>query len=123
MSQELWAVRARPEVGPDARELGRWEPTRSADLTAHRRHLAAALHGADRPRVAEEGAVERLLLAFEELASNALRHGRHPVRVAVTAADGFWLLDVSDAAGDQPPIPAIGRDAARGGMGLYLVAS
>jgi signal transduction histidine kinase len=103
--------------------LGRWEPAASADLTAHRLQLAAALHGTNRPTMADEGAVERLLLAFEELASNGLRHGRRPVRVEVTAADGFWLLDVSDAAVDHPPTPAVDRDAAHGGMGLYLVAS
>jgi signal transduction histidine kinase len=103
--------------------LGRWEPAASADLTAHRLQLAAALRGGSRPAVAEEGAVERLLLAFEELASNALRHGRDPVGVEVTAAAGFWLLDVSDAALGQAPTPAVGRDAAYGGMGLYLVAS
>jgi anti-sigma regulatory factor (Ser/Thr protein kinase) len=103
--------------------LGSWEPATKADLTAHRLQLAEALHGSSRPTAAEEGAVERLLLAFEELASNALRHGRHPVRVEVTAADGFWLLDVSDGAVDQVPTPAVGRDAAHGGMGLYLVAS
>jgi hypothetical protein len=123
MGEEIWAPRARPAVGPGATLLGQWEPATSADLTAHRLRLAAALHGGSRPAAAEDGAVERLLLAFEELASNALRHGRHPVRVEVTAADGFWLLDVSDAAFDQPPTPAVGRDAAHGGMGLYLVAS
>jgi signal transduction histidine kinase len=109
-------------VSPGATLLGRWEPATSADLTAHRLQLAATLRGS-RPTVAEDGAVEQLLLAFEELASNALRHGRQPVRVEVTAADGFWLLDVSDAAVDQPPTPAVGRDAAYGGMGLYLIAS
>jgi hypothetical protein len=122
MSEEIWSVRARPAVGPGATLLGRWQPAASVDLTAHRLELAARLHGGSRPAVAEEGAVERLLLAFEELASNALRHGRNPVRVEVTAADGFWLLDVSDAAANQRPIPAVGRDAAYGGMGLYLVA-
>ena len=116
-------MRARPAVGPGATLLGRWEPAASVDLTAHRLQLAATLHGASRPAVAEEGAVERLLLAFEELASNALRHGRHPVHVEVTDADGFWLLDVSDAAGHLPPTPAVGRDASHGGMGLYLVAA
>jgi hypothetical protein len=110
-------------VGPGATLLGRWKPAVSADLTAHRWQLADALHGGSRPTVAAEGAVERLLLAFEELASNALRHGRHPLQVEVTAADGFWLLDVSDAAVDQPLAPAVGRDPAYGGMGLYLVAS
>jgi hypothetical protein len=123
MSGKIWAERAMPAVGPGATSLGRWEPAATADLTASRLQLAAALHGTGRPTLAEEGAIERLLLAFEELASNALRHGRHPVRVEVTAADGFWLLDVSDAAVDQPPTPAVGRDAAYGGMGLYLVAS
>jgi len=122
MREDIWSARGRPPVDPGATLLGRWEPATSADLTAHRMQLAAALHGGSRPAVAEEGAVERLLLAFEELASNALRHGRHPVGVEVTAADGFWLLDVSDAAVDQPPAPAVGRDAAYGGMGLYLVA-
>ena len=33
-----------------------------------------------------------------------------------------WLLEVVDAAGDTPPTPAIDRDAALGGLGLYLVA-
>src|SRR4051812_15107926 len=123
MSEEIWAVQAPPPVSAGATLLGRWEPATSADLTAHRLQLAAALHGGSRPTVAVDGAVERLLLAFEELASNALRHGRQPIRVEGTAADGFWLLDVSDAAVDQPPTPAVGRDAARGGLGLYLVAS
>jgi hypothetical protein len=123
MDEDIWAVRPRPRGGPGATLLGQWEPAAIADLTAHRWQLAAALHGRGRPAMAEEGAVERLLLAFEELASNALRHGSDPVRVEVTAADGFWLLDVSDGAADQPPTPAVGRDAAHGGMGLYLVAS
>ena len=116
-------MQARPTVGADAQLLGRWEPVSKADLTTHRLQLADALRDRSRPEVAEEGAVERLLLAFEELASNALRHGHPPVRVDVTAADGFWLLDVSDAAVEELPTPAVGRDAAHGGMGLYLVAS
>jgi hypothetical protein len=123
MTEDIWAVCEKPPVGPGATLLGRWEPAARADLTTHRLQLAATLSGGSRPAVAEEGAVERLLLAFEELASNALRHGRPPIRVEVTAADGFWLLDVSDTAVNQPPTPAVGRDAAYGGMGLYLVAS
>src|SRR3954452_20886223 len=85
-------------------------------------HLSAALDNGARPTGADDGAVDRLLLAFEELASNALRHGRPPVRVAVTTTGGWWLLKVSDTAVDLPPIPAVGRDAALGGLGLYLVA-
>ena len=63
-----------------------------------------------------------MLLAFEELASNGLRHGRPPVHVTVTATRAGWLLEVSDAADDRPPTPAVGRDPVHGGLGLHLVA-
>src|SRR3954467_2710391 len=97
-------------------------PVTPADLTAHRKQLAAALHDRARPPGADEGAVERLLPVFEELVSNALRHGHAPVRAEVTTFDQFWLIDVTDAAADRPPTPAVGRAAAHGGLGLYLVA-
>ena len=42
--------------------------------------------------------------------------------VTVTAGLDGWLLEVSDAAADRPPTPAVGRDAAEGGLGLYLIA-
>jgi anti-sigma regulatory factor (Ser/Thr protein kinase) len=116
-----WEERPRPEPGSGPL-LGRWVPTGPADLTSDRRRLAAALHDGARPPGAEEGAVERLLLAYEELVSNALRHGRSPVEVTVTGSDTSWLLEVSDAAADRPPTPAIGRDPAWGGLGLYMVA-
>ena len=108
--------------GSDADMLGRWEPATTADLTRHRLSLAAALHDGACPANADEGAVERLLLIFEELVSNAVRHGCAPVCAEITAFGRFWLLDVSDAAIDQQPAPAVGRDAAHGGLGLYLVA-
>src|SRR3954452_23726510 len=66
-------------------------------------HLSAALDNGARPTGADDGAVDRLLLAFEELASNALRHRRPPVRVAVTTTGGWWLLKVSDTAVDLRP--------------------
>jgi anti-sigma regulatory factor (Ser/Thr protein kinase) len=62
-----------------------------------------------------------LLLAFEELASNALRHGGGDVRAVVVAGTWGWLLDVSDEAPAHPPVPAVDRDPALGGMGLPLV--
>ena len=119
VSEALWAQRPRPTPGPDPTAVGRWAPTTPADLTAHRRQLSAVLQD---DAGADEVAVERLLLAFEELASNALRHGRDPIRVTVTAGRDGWLLEVSDAAAERPPTPAVGRDAAEGGLGLYLVA-
>jgi anti-sigma regulatory factor (Ser/Thr protein kinase) len=69
-----------------------------------------------------EDARDGLLLAFEELASNALRHGGGDVRALIVASRGGWLLDLSDEAPDRPPIPAVDRDPALGGMGLHLVA-
>jgi hypothetical protein len=39
----------------------------------------------------------------------------------VAGTDG-WLLDLSDEAPDRPPIPAVDRDPALGGMGLHLIA-
>lgn len=118
----IWARTQRPAPSPDASVLGRWSPTRAADVTAGRRQLGAALHDGARPAGATEGGVERLLLAFEELVSNAVRHGRSPIEVVVTAIGDGWLLDVTDAAEGDPPIPDQERDAALGGLGLALVA-
>jgi hypothetical protein len=42
--------------------------------------------------------------------------------VQITTFDRFWLLDVADGAVDRPPVPAVGHDPARGGLGLHLVA-
>src|SRR4051795_2370689 len=69
-----------------------------------------------------EDARDGLLLVFEELASNALRHGGGDVRALVVASGNGWLLDLSDEAPDRAPVPAVDRDPALGGMGLHLVA-
>lgn len=122
MTDDLWARRPLPRPGTRVTVVGRWQPTTLAELTAHRRRLAETLHGDARPADVDEGAVERLLLVYEELGSNALRHGRRPVHIVLSAFDGSWLIEVSDAAGDRAPTPAIDRDAAEGGLGLYLVA-
>ncbi len=102
-----------------ARLLGRWTPSRAADVTAGRRQLSAMLTDGEQ---ATEAAVERCVLVFEELVSNAVRHGRPPVEVVVAATGDCWLLTVVDAAEHVPPVPDPGRDAALGGLGLALVA-
>jgi anti-sigma regulatory factor (Ser/Thr protein kinase) len=66
--------------------------------------------------------LDELLLVYEELTSNGLRHGRSPVLVRVVATADGWLVDVTDAAVDHPPVPAVDRDPADGGLGLHLVA-
>ncbi|MGY1696600.1 ATP-binding protein [Geodermatophilus sp. SYSU D00814] len=96
------------------------EPGTAAELTGLRRRLRAALAGGGLPAGTDDG--ERLLLVVEELASNGLRHGRPPVQITVTAAGPGWLVEVRDTATARLPTPAIGRDAALGGMGLHLVA-
>jgi anti-sigma regulatory factor (Ser/Thr protein kinase) len=120
MSAPTWGERPLPPLGSDS---ATWDgrPCALADITQLRLQLRAGLADGARPRGADEDDVERLLLIFEELASNGLRHGRAPVRVVVTTSKTGWLIDVSDAATGSPPAPAVGRDAANGGLGLYLV--
>ena len=115
-----WEQRPPPDVAPGASWRG--APSTAAELTALRAQLHAALRDGPLALGARADAVEAVLLAFEELASNGLRHGRPPVHVTVTATGAGRLLEVSDAAGDRPPTPAVGRDPAHGGLGLHLVA-
>jgi hypothetical protein len=118
--QAVWTRRPAPAPAPGAVEAWRGQPRTLAELSRSRAQLRAALGSGALPSGADDG--ERLLLVFEELVSNGLRHGRPPVRVTVTSACTSWLLVVSDGAADQPPVHAVDRDAAHGGMGLDLVA-
>ena len=102
--------------------MARWEISRPAQLTAARGLLRDGLDGDALPAGADQDDVDRLLLAFEELASNALRHGGSPVTVSVTGTSQGWLIDVTDARPDHPPVPAVDRDPALGGLGLHLIA-
>src|SRR6476469_8253009 len=79
-----------------------------------RRHAAAVAPDADQ--------VDQLVLALDEMASNALRHGGGEVRAAVRLTDEAYLIEVSDQAAAAPPTPAVGRDPSEGGLGLYLIA-
>jgi anti-sigma regulatory factor (Ser/Thr protein kinase) len=66
--------------------------------------------------------LDQLILAFDEMASNALRHGGGDVRATVRFTADAYLIEVSDAAPAAPPTPAVGRDPSEGGLGLYLIA-
>jgi serine phosphatase RsbU (regulator of sigma subunit)/anti-sigma regulatory factor (Ser/Thr protein kinase) len=122
MIEAPWRHRPRPGATIPAESILSGAPSSLADVRALRRRLRTVLSEEGRPPGVTDDDVDRLLLAFEELASNGLRHGGAPVRLAVTAVGGGWLVEVSDASGDVPPVPAVGRDAALGGLGLYLVA-
>jgi anti-sigma regulatory factor (Ser/Thr protein kinase) len=65
---------------------------------------------------------DQLVLALDEMASNALRHGGGGVRASIRLTDDSYLIEVSDAATSSPPTPAVGRDPSEGGLGLYLIA-
>ena len=119
---EAWARSPRPARPVDALTLGRWSPARAADVTAGRLQLCAAVHDGMRPSRATEAAVEQLVLVFEELVSNAVRHGRPPIEVVVTATSDCWVLEVCDFADGLLPTPDPQRDPALGGLGLALVA-
>ena len=108
---------------PDGRgEVWRWDLGSVAQLPGARSGLRERLDSVGMPSTSDESAAERLILAFDELASNALRHGECPVVATVIAGSGGWLLDVSDRAPQQLPEPAVDRDPAQGGLGLHLVA-
>jgi anti-sigma regulatory factor (Ser/Thr protein kinase) len=66
--------------------------------------------------------LDQLVLALDEMASNALRHGGGEVRATVRLTDDAYLIEVSDQAAGAPPTPAVGRDPSEGGLGLYLIA-
>lgn len=120
MTSSPWAVRSAPDPDGCPTRVWTWELRSRRDLTLSRIALREDVQ-AGSGRVHQDD-VDRLLLAFEELASNGLRHGRSPVQVTVTATDTGWLIDVSDAATTRSPAPAVDRDPALGGLGLHLVA-
>jgi anti-sigma regulatory factor (Ser/Thr protein kinase) len=119
MGASAWPLRPLP----DGRgEVWRWRLTELAQLPAARAGLRQELGIVGFPHDDEDSSAEQLVLAFDELASNALRHGERPVVATVVAGSGGWLLDVSDRAPDDMPQPAVNRDPAHGGMGLHIVA-
>lgn len=118
MDSTLWPRRPLPAIDGHA---ATWDLTSVAELPGVRAALreivaARAGDGDDVP------SIDPLLLAFDELVSNGLRHGSGPVRARLVFCEDGWLIDVSDHATGRPPEPAVGRDPARGGLGLYLIA-
>jgi hypothetical protein len=119
MGRHTWPLRPLP----DGRgEVWRWGLAGIPELPGARAGLRNRLDDVGFPRTPDDAAAERVVLAFDELASNALRHGETPVVATVVAGSGGWLIDVSDRAPDSMPTPAVDRDPAQGGLGLHLVA-
>jgi len=112
-AKQLWPS-ARPPAAPDRFA---WDLDSVAELPLVRARVRAHLAG---PRQGDLR--DRLVLALDEMASNALRHGGGRVRATVRPLAGAWLVEVRDGAPDSPPTPAVGRDPSEGGLGLYLIA-
>ncbi len=106
---------------PPAGDGWHWELTSVAELPRVRQDLRRGLASASGGQVAPE-LDEAVVLAFDEMASNALRHGGGQVHAQVRATRDGWLIEVRDAAASRPPQPAVGRDPSQGGLGLYLIA-
>ncbi len=112
---------------PPAEDALSWDLHEVAELPRVRAELRR--HAMAHPMVrspADEDTVadlrDQLILALDEMASNALRHGGGNVRAAVRLTSDSYLIEVSDRAADAPPSPAVGRDPSEGGLGLYLIA-
>ena len=118
-SHDPWPSAPVPSVPGD---VWHWQLETMHVVSRVRSDLRARIAHPSVSSASTEDARDGLLLVFEELASNALRHGGGDVRALVVAGPGGWLLDLSDEAPDTPPVPAVDRDPALGGMGLHLVA-
>jgi anti-sigma regulatory factor (Ser/Thr protein kinase) len=104
---------------PPAEPVLAWELHDVAELPGVRAELRQAASASGN---ASADLLDQCILALDEMASNALRHGRGEVRAAVRATENSYLIEVSDQAISAPPTPAVGRDPSEGGLGLYLIA-
>src|SRR3954468_20110489 len=104
MKSQSWAHRPPPTPDAGAPPIWRGQPVTAAELSTGRAPLRTGVRGT---AGLGDDDLDRLLLVFEELASNGLRHGSPPVQVAVIGTTGGWLLQVSDAAVDRPPVPPL----------------
>ena len=118
-AHDAWPSAPVPSVPGD---VWHWQLEAMHVVSRVRSDLRARIAHPSVSSASTDDARDGLLLVFEELASNALRHGGGDVRALVVAGPNGWLLDLSDEAPDRPPIPAVDRDPALGGMGLHLVA-
>jgi anti-sigma regulatory factor (Ser/Thr protein kinase) len=119
LAEAAWPVRPVPPRRGTGWERRLATAAAAADV---RRDLAVHLDRASAAGHCSRDAGYDLLLAFEELTSNAFRHGTGAVDVTIAATEAGWLLVVSDEAPDRSPSPPTGRDRTLGGMGLEMVA-
>ena len=106
---------------PQATDALRWALTDVAELTRVRAETRRYANASSADPIHPD-LLDQLILALDEMASNALRHGGGSVDATVRLTADAYLLEVSDSATTAPPAPAVGRDPSEGGLGLYLIA-
>ena len=107
-----------PSAPPEAEQLLQWQLADIAELPAMRGEVRQTLE----PTI-DSDVLDQIILALDEMASNALRHGGvGPVQASIRTTDSGYLVEVTDSAAARPPTPAIDRDPSEGGLGLYLIA-
>ena len=99
-----------------------WRLRDVTELPRVRAELRRATSGRGAGRRVTADVRDRLVLALDEMTSNALRHGGSPVEASVRLTEDAYLVEVCDGAPSAPPRPAVGRDPSDGGLGLYLIA-
>jgi anti-sigma regulatory factor (Ser/Thr protein kinase) len=112
----------RPPAGPDPLEVASAPLVELLDPTPGAARRAARDVG--RLTDLDPTEVDNLVVAVNEVVTNALSHGLPPVRLRLWAAPGRMVATVSDG-GDGPTDPFAGllpgTGAAAGGLGLWVV--
>jgi anti-sigma regulatory factor (Ser/Thr protein kinase) len=106
---------------PEATAALHWKLSAVGELPRVRAELRRHATGSDAEPMHPD-LLDQLILALDEMASNALRHGGGSVEAWVRLTGDAYLVEVSDSATTAPPAPAVGRDPSEGGLGLYLIA-
>ena len=122
MSEALWAERALP-VGRDGwQSLLSVTVTRTADLTRSAAGSPPRSPAGRRPSTRTTRTSRSCCWPSRSWPPTGCGTAGHRSRSPSTATGAGWLLVVSDASTERPPSPAVDRDPATGGLGLYLVA-
>ena len=100
LGQEPWPHAPVPSLAGD---VWHWQLEAMHVVSRVRADLRARIAHPSVCSTSTDDARDGLLLVFEELASNALRHGGRPVRARVTFSSEGLLVEVSDSAATSPP--------------------